>query len=854
MFGAPGLVETQMGWLRDYMNSAHARIASFGQLAELCLNSPQWPRESLMKPRSLSTLFSKLDHEEELDWLRERPGVQSALARILGRPLSDLRAAIEEPAEASDTRYLRLRDVPQAREMDLAREELPPGIPRRLQNPWEWSPTLWIAPNGSGRSLFGRYLRLRGRAQHLELMRSEELPRIESVHGPLFVECHFPVDLTFLSHLDLRSRERPLCIAAPDLVTARNSPSFDPRIAQVDLGSETASVVSSDDARLFIGELAAWVNGLLEEKLRPSGGLLEARVRLLMQDLRCPLTLGDAFGGITLALESGWSAERGPYDLVKRSFLTRLKDLLRDAPLSPKTQAELWDRLEEASARAFTFGSSLCEPKDEENWIDLFSRETDDAGSPPLKGKSPRTAFDFVRLLAQSRVLVPEKTEGRKLALAPRFFATVLSERASDAALRLSPSDWGAATFQAEGQARVLRALVELGRGGTFSPIEKLLLSFDEDLPEHVAALECALVAVAQLRWEGHRVPDDLVDEIVEHALSGLVLLEFRLEPRYFASSSTDPARELFLSAWLELSFDHASCPPAYHLRECSPAMRSEWISCCLAQARRIPARLSLGLLRKLSEVGPLFRDLASEGTPLRLTRASVETFCSQLSLEHLLEWLTDRGQTRRAIWQSLYAVAPNGLLPTEWLEAHDPDTLKEAIRNCPLSELSRRLESGEDLPFEDLLPHQVAALVESHPARLPHALIERLPEEWALAQTVEQLGQLPPETTLTLLPARHFPLTDVLDCWSAPQLRSLFECSLSLGKAGWLSAELPDEKALLRTSPETLTEVRRFLLAVARMRSSGSAHAHELLTQIDQSLRPLHASPKRQITAVLPP
>src|SRR6187431_515596 len=122
------------------MISSEPPVASFGRLAVLALGHPQWPDDCAIKTRSLSTLFSKLDRGQDLDWLRDRPLCQRALAEVMRRPWGDVLSHLGAPALRGDGRLLRLNDLRYGRELDLSRETLPPGIPRDVLEPPFWKP------------------------------------------------------------------------------------------------------------------------------------------------------------------------------------------------------------------------------------------------------------------------------------------------------------------------------------------------------------------------------------------------------------------------------------------------------------------------------------------------------------------------------------------------------------------------------------------------------------------------------------------------------------------------------------------------------------------------------------------
>src|SRR5664280_1907615 len=81
-----------MGWLRDLMLDAGLR--SFGALARASLLHAAWPADSKAQQRSLAAMFSRFDHDKELDWLAERPAVQQVLSELLHCPVGDIRAPL----------------------------------------------------------------------------------------------------------------------------------------------------------------------------------------------------------------------------------------------------------------------------------------------------------------------------------------------------------------------------------------------------------------------------------------------------------------------------------------------------------------------------------------------------------------------------------------------------------------------------------------------------------------------------------------------------------------------------------------------------------------------------------------
>src|SRR4051812_43167376 len=120
-----------MGWLRDLMDQSDSGCRSYGDLARAVLENVEWPSESRMAQRSLASIFSKLDRNQETDWLAERVGVQRVLSKVLGVPLDDVRppGARTGGLPRGDLRRLRLTSLRDARALDLLDEPLCPGLP-----------------------------------------------------------------------------------------------------------------------------------------------------------------------------------------------------------------------------------------------------------------------------------------------------------------------------------------------------------------------------------------------------------------------------------------------------------------------------------------------------------------------------------------------------------------------------------------------------------------------------------------------------------------------------------------------------------------------------------------------------
>src|SRR5690554_1925183 len=170
------------------MSTSDPPVASFGRLAAAALAHPDWPADTRPKQRSLATLFSKLDREQDLEWLADRIPVQRILAELMNRPVADLRQALPVRRSTPSERLVRLDDLRYGRELDLTKEPLCPGIPSRVLQPATWGRLAWRAPSGAGRSLAGAWLQARGLATHCTLGGPPASNTVLPSRGPLFVE------------------------------------------------------------------------------------------------------------------------------------------------------------------------------------------------------------------------------------------------------------------------------------------------------------------------------------------------------------------------------------------------------------------------------------------------------------------------------------------------------------------------------------------------------------------------------------------------------------------------------------------------------------------------------------------
>ncbi|HEY5375546.1 MAG TPA: hypothetical protein VIK01_17825, partial [Polyangiaceae bacterium] len=520
-----------MGWLRDLMDQSDSGCRSYGELARAALESSDWPTESRMAERSLASIFSKLDRNQEADWLAERVGVQRVLSKVLGVPLDDLRAPGSPAAGAvrGDLRRLRLSSLRYARALDLVEEPLCPGLPPVVLTPGAYRNTFWRAPSGSGRSLVGRFLQARGLAQVLEAATFEEALTRLPEHGPVFIELS-------AQRLPLQRPPRSEVCVAGD---------FEPR-------DPSWQVHASPDPASYLNELVAWVAQRL-----PADGRFDAKRTLdwLQSEMLSSGVLdglGAALGLCGLADELGVHTLHGksPQKLAERFCRERLL-----ATVDPEAAHASWlkrngyEVLVSLGRRVLADSDAAWdEPRSLEGWLELVplehQREADldwmrlslsrvdstirPADIEKAARKIPPGAFRIVRALQRAELLRDAGSSAQQdtqLALGPRWFSNALRADATRALVSGAPNDFGEALLRGHAAPTIARELVQRlsDRGSAF--IDNVLELEGADSAGHSAAVEMTFRAAGVALLEGAELSADSLEALWDEALD--MRLEF---------------------------------------------------------------------------------------------------------------------------------------------------------------------------------------------------------------------------------------------------------------------------------------------------------------------------------------
>ncbi len=874
-----------MGWLRDYMQAGDPPISSFGQLADRALAHAGWPADTRPKPRSLATLFSKLDRGEQLDWLRDRLAVQQVLADLLSRPLGDLRQAIGEVSYVAHSRFLRLNDIRYGREVDLIHEPLPPGIPRDACDPPSWGPSWWIAGRGAGKSLVGTWLRSRGLAHVDTISSRDDLKQLPN-RGPLFIE----VEETFhrdgfrweRSDLDLlRAHARPLLIAHP-----APPPS--------DLPVQRLRSPEIDD---YLPDLVDWV----AQRLDGTGHFHPDRAEQWMKRVALRAGVVESFGDVLGLL--GMMDEVAPrtllaksLDEVGRHFVTsRLKEALEHSSHAPRLAQEGYASLLDCAGRALVAGTHPFEGSySTDVWTHLLSeRQEDDPPDPSwftsaLSGalghqitkrdlkraaqKVKPSAFALVQSLVAGGLLlksnsVPARAEsGAQRELHPRWLTSLLRARAARRILDYSSLEWGQVLLNGTAADQVILALLQDATREDFSHFFRAIEDFESDRAESVAAIEGLVIAAGLSALEGQELPEELIEALLGLIAETAMVLDGELLCRTTRSADSS---QLFSESIYSCSITVLcrSRPfPLPHLdpiRTSNSAARSRTISKIQALVSKATNHIKdearqpflsenqiVGSLLALLELYRADTDNPPLPAPLSTALAWNDAEALHRALRicplSVLIGVSERlGSARREVLIQLWKLLEADEAPDRYLDA---DTLgTEFWQAMPNHVLLRRLRDELFINWEALLPHQYADyLAAPTEVLVPVEALEHCPLDTA-ERAIERFGVTHFEAEgLGLLMARapsRFAGT-VAASFHEPQLVETLLQVCPPQATSEVSERLLDTNQLLRFPPRTVDAVRLFLRRAILERHPDFARCYTQLAEIERALWPLRRVP----------
>jgi hypothetical protein len=590
------------------MGSARPPVRSFGALARAVLGAAEWPASSNIQARSLASILSKLDRDQELEWLTDRPDVQVCLSKALGCAPADLRKPnpAERPAES---RVVQLSSLRYGRTLDLNDESLPPGIPDLVRDPDRWGRVWWVAPSGAGRSLAARWLEARGLARV-----GDESSRADNPSRGADNSSRDNSSRDNSSRADHPSRradhpsrradhpsrradgEPPLGAAArtrsrgasaiPSFIERADGSPIDPLARRVLVASPTPPA-NRDGWQVIaapsLGEIAPALVRWAIERLPPDTALEEHSTLEWLRE--GPLargdvhTLGGVLGWCGVLDELGLDRVRGKTSLeVAQRFLTRrLRESLgedhADFSWMRKHALELWTGV---ARRTLTDDTApFASPRNLDGWLALIPEpyragfdvewmrvslaRVDSSIRPTDIERAARLlspgAFRVLRVLRSAELLVGTDDALRP---APHWLSELVSSEAERRVLDGSPFEWGEALLRPHAANRITRHLFTRAVALDMTAPAKLAESEGEESPAHALAVEtCFRVTGIATLLDVEQDPE-LLDAVWEEQSELWLTQDGVRVPRI--EHPADPATTPLLSrgAWFAAALAHA--------------------------------------------------------------------------------------------------------------------------------------------------------------------------------------------------------------------------------------------------------------------------------------------------------
>ena len=270
--------EAAVGWLRDAWKQAG--FEKIEQLANALRAHEKWP-DDVKSARTIANHLGKLDKQQDHHWWEKNAARVEVLADVINWEPERLKAKItrerrevSEPTNEAD-RFV-VATLGRVRALQLAVDELPPGVPELARRPSKWSRHWWACSDVRALELVGRWLQARAKATFVTAHSLDELKHSVPAKGRVFALLSrdaYQADCTELADC-IEFDELAICVAAP----------FSWNTAVV--GETAASAAWTDVAtppmsRVF-GEVADWVEARIESGRRAFDS---KRLALLTSDI-----------------------------------------------------------------------------------------------------------------------------------------------------------------------------------------------------------------------------------------------------------------------------------------------------------------------------------------------------------------------------------------------------------------------------------------------------------------------------------------------------------------------------------------------------------------------------------------
>lgn len=537
-----------MGWLRDLMGASEPKVQSYGELARRCLEHEHWPLDIQPQARSLASLYSKFDRGIEVEWLHDRPEVQVVLASVLHLPPTTLEGAVKKHVASADQQLSRwrLRDVPQARPIDLREEGLPTVFPDVLLRPGSWHRLWWSEGAHHGAELVGRWLAARALSEFAVCFDWQELEaRVAVGTAPLMVLYWGAVSAT--NNPLFASANRPLCVVGRGGVPA----GFE--------AVETLALERTEHAML------EWVSGLMPIGSDAAPAALSAWLRLWASD-GVELDF-DTIAGLTATVLQLGLTESVPLATLAERYLSHRLDQAEDAG----TREAKWLRqhglalpigiTKNAIRRAGNLPWDI--PRTKTEWLELVPDEyqrgvdADWTRVSLQRAGTPLTVAELERALRQVppggfRVLATlcdahllQEVADAKFTFYPRWFAQYLESAAYAALVDDTPDEWGQVGLVHSRTPRLLNALEKHFANGHQAALDAVV-ELDELSPPTIAALELMVVATGRSLLRGVELDGEQITALVKRQAE-VVLERLPVFGSPYSADSSDVPRPRLL-------------------------------------------------------------------------------------------------------------------------------------------------------------------------------------------------------------------------------------------------------------------------------------------------------------------
>ena len=204
-----------MAWFEDLAKGAG--YSTLGKLARAAVVRGDWPAEETRNDRSVENMLRLLDQGQRKGqvWLDKREELKNVLADLLNVSSEALDPGLQDVEAPADPR-VELKELREAKPIDLRKESLYPGIPEEVFDPTKWRRSWWLAQSGAGKTLVGKWLQANRRATFLRCETlGDVLPQMPET-GAVYIELSLP-DATDVTRWAEQLDGRQVCVAAPFL-------------------------------------------------------------------------------------------------------------------------------------------------------------------------------------------------------------------------------------------------------------------------------------------------------------------------------------------------------------------------------------------------------------------------------------------------------------------------------------------------------------------------------------------------------------------------------------------------------------------------------------------------------------